>query len=337
VGQALTVTLLSVVIPARDVAPYIERCLSSIMGADADVEVVVVDDASIDLTAFVARSLATADPRIRVITTPAPIGPGQARNLGLDEANGEYVWFVDGDDWLVDGAINTVTRRINVTSADVVLVDHVRGYSSGRMAPSSSKALLAHAPHDTFRLIEWLPAVDVIHTPWNKVTRRDLLLRTGVRFSSAPVYEDLTFTFGALRHADRIAVVPAACYVYRTARPGSIVATPGGAHMAWAGEWRSVLEAASGDPLPVRRALFERMVHHGWSVLGPRHGRRLPTSLHRRFFHEMVALHRAFRPPDTRPDPVLALGWWPIGEVRGFVDAAGWAAGRAWARLIGSS
>ena len=95
---------LSVVVPVYRVEGYLRECLDSILaGAGADVEVVAVDDASPDGCAAILDRYAAADPRVRVVRMAANVGLGMARNAGLDAARGEYVWFVDSDDWLPPG------------------------------------------------------------------------------------------------------------------------------------------------------------------------------------------------------------------------------------------
>jgi CDP-glycerol glycerophosphotransferase len=330
--------LLSVIVPAHDVAPYLRRCLESLAAApDGRVEIIVVDDASTDATAEELRRLAAARPELRVISNAQRLGPGRSRNCGLDEAQGDYVWFVDGDDWLLEGAIDRVRPHLEADEADVVLVDHVRSYPSGRLAESSSRHLLLRAPSGSFRLADWPDLVGVLHTPWNKVVRRSLLERHGIRFSAAPVYEDVSFTYQVLAAAERIAVEVEPGYAYRTSRPGALTRTPGISHLAWFEEWARVLELADGQPPAVRTALVERMHQHGWNVLGLRDGRRLPLPLRREFFRRFAALSRTTRPWQAHPHRALALGWWPVGEVRAVTDSAAWFAGRLWRRLSRSS
>ena len=304
---------LSVIVAAHDVEPYLERCLTSIPERD-DVEVVVVDDGSTDRTAAVAA----AHERVRLVRHETARGPGAARNAGLDVATGDHVWFVDGDDWLLDGAVDAVVDRLASADIDVLLVDHVRTYPSGRIAPSSSRAVLRGAPAGTFTLVEWPDLVDVLHVPWNKVVRRSLARR----FSDAPVYEDVAFTYGVLRDAARIAVLadrPA--YSYRTARPGALTRTQGERHLVWAREWRSALDDAANDAPQVRDALQRRMRAHGWSVLGLQNGWRLRSP----------ALRRAFTDGFRTLDP--AVPPWPAAEAKVALDAGRWVVARIRARI----
>jgi len=302
---------LSVIVAAHDVEPYLERCLGSIPRRE-DVEVIVVDDGSRDGTAGVAR----ADGRAHLVQHEVPRGPGGARNAGLAAATGTHVWFVDGDDWLLEGALDAVLPRLD--QVDVLVVDHVRTYPSGRVAPSSSRAVLARAPQGTFSLAEWLPLVDVLHVPWNKVVRRD----TVAAFSDAPVYEDVTFTYGTLRAARRIAVLASpAVYSYRTARPGALTRSHGERHLVWAREWaRALADAAEDDPA-ILAALRRKMRAHGWAVLGVQNGWRLRTPAVRRSFTSLFAAL----------DPTVPA--WPRSELRVAADLLRWTVAAARARI----
>ncbi len=113
--------LISVVIPAHGVADYLDRCLDSVLGEPAPwLEVIAVDDASPDGCGAILA--ARDDPRLRVIASPSAAGPGPARDLGAKEATGEYVWFVDGDDELADGALAAAAEALTRLRPDLLVV-----------------------------------------------------------------------------------------------------------------------------------------------------------------------------------------------------------------------
>lgn len=97
-----------------NVEPYIGECLDSILTQECegvDIEVLAIDDGSPDRSGEIAREYASKDPRLKV-TRQENLGPGGARNTGLDQARGEYVVFVDADDILAPGAIRTIVDKI---------------------------------------------------------------------------------------------------------------------------------------------------------------------------------------------------------------------------------
>ena len=114
--------LISVVIPVHGVEDYLGRCLDSVLrDAGLPVEVIAVDDASPDRCGAILA--ARQDPRLRVLTTTTAAGPGSARDLGAKEATGEYVWFVDGDDEVADGALAAVAGALTRLRPDVLVID----------------------------------------------------------------------------------------------------------------------------------------------------------------------------------------------------------------------
>jgi CDP-glycerol glycerophosphotransferase len=147
--------LISVVIPVHGVADYLGRCLDSVLGpvGEADsgqadsgggsavsLEVIAVDDASPDGCGAILA--ARHDPRLRVITNPAAVGPGPARDLGAKEATGEFVWFVDGDDELANGALAAVAGVLTRLRPDVLVVDFANLYPDGSVSPSGGARYL---------------------------------------------------------------------------------------------------------------------------------------------------------------------------------------------------
>src|SRR5690349_7959776 len=154
-----TMPLISVVIPVHGVEDYLDRCLDSVLspageaacgggageaacggGLSAAVEVIAVDDASPDRCGAILA--ARRDPRLRVLTTTTAAGPGPARDLGAKEATGEYVWFVDGDDEVADGALAAVAGALTRLRPDVLVIDFESLYPDGSVSPSGGAPYL---------------------------------------------------------------------------------------------------------------------------------------------------------------------------------------------------
>src|SRR5215475_14015858 len=126
------VPLLTIVLPVYRVAGYLRECLDSIVSQTfTDFEVVAVNDCSPDNCGEILDEYAKRDSRIRVIHLRRNVGLGPARNVGLDEATGDYVWFVDSDDWVAPGAFNAIAAKLRETQPQVLLTDHARAYISG--------------------------------------------------------------------------------------------------------------------------------------------------------------------------------------------------------------
>lgn len=322
--------LISVVLPVYGVRDYLPACLDSLLGqpdagtgrprpdpAGQAIEVIAVDDASPDGSGAVLDDRAGIDQRLTVIHLETNRGPGNARNVGLARAAGEYVWFVDGDDAIPSGAIAELAAALERDRPDVLLIDYEDRYPDGGTGPSPGTALLRSAPAGTFALADAPHLVGLTMTAWSKLFRREFLVGLREPFR-AGIHEDIPVTCAALL-AGRLAVLDRVCYSYRRSRAGSFMATTSSTHWGVFGAYAEVLDlvgklSESGDPVAtpaVRQAIFERAIWHFTTVLqttglgiGPA-GRPglVPRSERRRFFEQMHADFLRYRPAGYRLPP----------------------------------
>jgi CDP-glycerol glycerophosphotransferase len=285
--------LISVVIPVHGVADYLDRCLDSVLGEQTvPIEVIAVDDASPDRAAAILA--ARADPRLRVISTPAPVGPGPARELGAKEAAGEYVWFVDGDDELAGGALAAVAQSLARLRPDVLIVDFESLYPDGT-SPSGGDL----TGPELGTLADNPKLIHLTMTAWSKVFRREFLAGLGISFGIAP-HEDVPVTALALITAARIGVLNRVCYRYRRERRGSFLAAPSDRNFnifnAYDQVFNYLSERSVVRPLitpDVRAALAERAMWHFTTLLPL-----VPRRRRREFFHRIAASFRRWRPQE---------------------------------------
>ena len=321
--------LISIVLPVRDVAGFLPECLDSVLGSQAwqagragrpgqagGLEVIAVDDASRDGCGAILDDRAARDPRLKVIHLTESIWPGPARMRGLAEAVGTYVWFVDPDDLLADGALAAVTERLTRDRPDVLLIDYLILRAPGRTEPSPGASLLAAPPAAaaaTLTLAERPALVDRTMTVWSKVFRRDFLI--GLRVGFAPgIHEDVPVSCAALLSAGRIALLDRVCYLYRR-RPHSFLATASMDHFGIFTSYERVfalMDGVDGGPDgpggpgglavadPVRAAVFGRAIEHYSTVLA---SGLVPHRARRKFFHRMAADYRRYRPAGYQRPP----------------------------------
>ena len=102
--------LLSVIIPVYNAEPYLAKCIDSVLSQDAPLEVLLIDDGSTDGSANVCKRYAERDTRIRYFRKENG-GVSSARNVGLDNALGEFVTFVDSDDQVISGSYQTMLNE----------------------------------------------------------------------------------------------------------------------------------------------------------------------------------------------------------------------------------
>lgn len=298
-----SVPLLSIVVPVYRVEQYLPRCLDSILSCTSPtVEVIAVDDASPDSSGTVLDAYAARDARLQVIHLPANGGLGPARNTGLARAAGRYVWFVDSDDWLTDGALDEVLRRLAATGPDVLVVDHVEMDPDGQCRSVTPPGVL-DVDGEPGPLAQRPQLLALAHSACTKVVRRGFLDAIGLRFNGG-WYEDGPFSHTLLLSAGRIDVMNRVCYCYRQRASEAITKSVSSRHFEVFGQYARLwadLDAVAPAYDRFRPQLFRLMIDHYLVIAG--NGQRLPSSLRREFFMRMVADYRRHLPPEGYPVP----------------------------------
>lgn len=203
--------IISFIIPCYNVEQYIEKCISSIANQTIkDIEIIAVDDGSPDNTGKILDGLANEDSRIKVIHK-ANAGVSAARNSALDVAKGQYVVFVDGDDFIASDYAEYMLNMAEKEDADFVLTKNwftrknqpqVKDDCIETITPIQATALLL-----SLRVIVGSP---------NKMYKRSFLEANGLRFSTTLFYgEGLNFIIKAAQLANKITTGERMVYYYR--------------------------------------------------------------------------------------------------------------------------
>jgi CDP-glycerol glycerophosphotransferase len=261
---------LSVVLVTHGEQAHLEEIASSAL--HGDVELVVVDDASPDHASEVLDALAAQDERVRVHHLAERAGLGQARNLGLELARSEYVWFVNASDVV---APRGVLERLEETSPDVLLLGDRVEDALGRSRRGPHAALVKRLT-GVVTLDEEPRLADAAPRAWDKVIRREGL----GRFASGR-HGELAVTWPALLRARRIAAVPGTSYTRRELENATRVA---GSPFE---PYESVLAGADER---TRRIVVPAMARHLLSLLD-----RVPERERREFFRRAGELYRRHR------------------------------------------
>ncbi len=295
---------LTVVVPVWRAEPYLNRCLDSVLaGTDERVEVVAVDDASPDGSGALLDAYARRDPRVRVLHLPTNTGLGPARNAGLAQARGRYVWFVDVDDWLPDGAVTAVLDRLQRVRPDVLVVGHAEVHPDGRAVTRLPSTIVGHRNGPPGPLAERPELLRLPHSACTKIARRELLETRGLRFSEG-WYEDGLFSHVLLLHAGRIDVLDRTCYCYRQrGGDGAITSSVSPRHLEVFDQYDRLWALVERDRRHwrYRPQLFRLMIDHYLVIAG--HPRRLPGHLRRTFFARAAADYRRRLPAEGYPTP----------------------------------
>ncbi|HIU89320.1 MAG TPA: glycosyltransferase family 2 protein [Candidatus Caccomonas pullistercoris] len=206
--------LVSVIIPAYNAADVLERCVRSVLAQTyARFEVLLVDDGSRDGTPELADALAREDGRVRVVHKENG-GVSSARNAGLDEARGEWLTFVDADDYLGSRFLESL-----LCGAPCDLI--VGGYhtvGAHEIPEVSYEAVEARSPEVVRPLLEAHLTEMTFLCPWGKLLRTRLVREAGLRFDTGMrIGEDVVFVWTYLSRCASVALRPGQAYNYFTA------------------------------------------------------------------------------------------------------------------------
>lgn len=205
--------LLSVVVPAYGVAEYLPACLDSILSQTLqDLEVIVVDDGSLDECGEIADSFARFDDRVRVLHTENQ-GLGPARNTGADEARGKYLTFADSDDLVPPRAYELLVSSLESTGSDIAAGNAWR-HIDGRGNVPSWTHRLAFSEHREATHIREFPLLVRDRMIWNKVFRHEFWRNENFKFPNIR-YEDFPVTLAAHLAAKSVDVFPDKVYMWR--------------------------------------------------------------------------------------------------------------------------
>lgn len=211
--------VISVIVPVYKVEPYLRRCIDSILAQTyTDFELILVDDGSTDNCGAICDEYAKQDARIRVIHQENG-GLSAARNAGIDAAQGDYLTFIDSDDFIAEGFLEQLWQTAQETAAECVIC----GMCMFRDGEEVSVQLTSGAA-ETMSGRE--ACMDIYHMGGNvpvmacgKLYRRELF--DGIRYPPGRIHEDDATTPKVLYRAKKISVSSAPLYAYRQ-REGSI-------------------------------------------------------------------------------------------------------------------
>lgn len=220
-GEGIAV---SVIVPVYNAETYLVQMLVSLAAQTLrNIEVICVDDGSTDGSCAICERFAAADSRFKILHQTNS-GAAVARNRGIDEARGRWLFFADADDFCRPDMLAGMVARGDALDAEIVVagryvvdVGRPRGCSEVQLPECFSK--------DTGVVDRTSPGFNVFSgpgfAPWNKLYNADFVRRAGLRFHQTPSTDDVFFVLATLLTAKRIALTPVAYYYYRMSIPAS--------------------------------------------------------------------------------------------------------------------
>lgn len=207
---------LSIVIPVYNTKPYLASCIESVLAqAFSDYELILVDDGSTDGSGRLCDEYARRDSRIHVIHQENK-GLSMARNAGIDTATGEYILFLDSDDYLLHDQAIRFIYKASESKPDAICFPYIRANGEGEYKPKS--CLIKSGPATLRKMIK---TNQYTCSACCSVIKREFINRYNLRFVSEQLSEDILWIAAITLKAERFAFIPSPLYGYR-ARAGSI-------------------------------------------------------------------------------------------------------------------
>ena len=216
----------SVIVPVFNVENFIEKTLSSICNQTfSDLEIILIDDGSKDQSGEICDQYAKKDSRIRVIHQENQ-GITKTRNTGIQLASGDYLCFVDSDDWISENFISVLVAASDRNKADIAFTNHsIVNHNQCSYRDDYHQSIYAEPAEKNELLCQiFFPAVH------GKIYRRSSLMNREITFLVQKGYngfaEDILFNFEALNGAEKLIFVPEEYYFYNRDNPNSVCVLP---------------------------------------------------------------------------------------------------------------
>ena len=214
---------ISIIVPIYNVEKYLRRCVDSILSQTyQNIEVILVDDGATDSSPSICDEYSEKDKRVRVVHKQNG-GLSSARNAGLDIATGEYIGFVDSDDFIEKDMYENLVKEISGDKSSIANCMYVRYYDSGETSPSR----VPHTKDEDIEILDFLKEL-LLHTGdvsvCSKLFPKEVI--GSIRFPLGKLNEDLIFITEIIENAKKIKFVGQVGYYYYV-REGSISAKYG--------------------------------------------------------------------------------------------------------------
>lgn len=209
----------SVIVPVYNVEKYLKRCLDSLINQTlSDIDIICINDGSKDSSLKILEQYAQKDSRI-VIYNQENSGLSVARNTGLEHASGEYIGFVDSDDWVDLDFYEKLYNSAKNNNADIAVADFIREHPNKKPKRLKLKEEKIYTtPEDKFMICK-------VHREgcvWNKIYRTEFIKSINLKFVPKMYYEDRDFTIRSLYFSKKLVTTPNTYYRYFV-NPKSIV------------------------------------------------------------------------------------------------------------------
>ena len=209
-------TLVTVIVPIYNVEKYLRKCVDSILGQTYSfLEIILVDDGSTDSSSALCDEIKTKDERIKVIHKSNG-GLSSSRNAGLKQAKGDYVLFIDGDDWINKNAVKKMYEAIKQSNADVVKCQYKEYENDNLITPKSTlnRNVLMDVENLEPQFFDLLYKTNYCNTICKQLIKRSVMKNINKVDENLNYCEDLACNLEIYKNMKSILFIPDELYIY---------------------------------------------------------------------------------------------------------------------------
>jgi glycosyltransferase involved in cell wall biosynthesis len=205
--------LVSIIMPVYNSKKYLEKSIGSVLNQTlGSVELICVNDRSSDGSLRVLKEFQKKDKRIKIINNKINVGPGKSRNVGIKNAKGSYVCFLDSDDWLEKNACEILYKKAEEKKAEVVYIKPKLVFADKIIL--DNRLLTEKDCEDKDIVLRKTLLRKVAWAPWSKFIKRDLLIKNKIIFPDIYIAEDMDFSYKVVYYAKKITYAEEYLYNY---------------------------------------------------------------------------------------------------------------------------
>lgn len=206
-------TKLSIIVPVYNVEKYLPKCLESLIKQTLkDIEIICVNDGSMDNSLAILKEFASKDSRIKIIDNQHQ-GVAKTRNTGIEQSTGEYIGFVDSDDYIDIDFFEKLYNSATKSNSDIAIASILKHKNFFNIYNAKyTKEETAITIQDKIKLCE--DKKHFFFYAWNKIYHSGFIKENNIKFSEGQIYEDVMFAIKALYYSNKIISVYGTKYHY---------------------------------------------------------------------------------------------------------------------------
>jgi len=225
----------SIIVPVYNIEKYVSKCLESVINQTLDkeeYEIIIVDDSSTDEGLNLCKKKIKDFDNVKIVEHKKNMGLGSARNTGIKEANGEYLYFIDGDDYIDKSTLENLLKLAEKHKADIVTAGFKRVNENGDILFEEND--YSNLVDDKYENLKIMLADQVTHTAWGKLVKKSIFIDNDIWYPKG-IHEDIPVTYLLFWYADKIYVSDEISY-YWVKRESSITSYMSKGHIdGWFG------------------------------------------------------------------------------------------------------